>query len=325
MKQGRLVLPKPFSLGLTLLCGQAFRWSWDGTGGFFFGVAGGAFWKLRQEGEVLHWECSREIVRGISPADWLTGYLRLEDPLVEWSRAWCRHAPLRRAWKGLAGLRLLRQEPWECAASFLFAQGLSVKVIRFAVEKLCRYWGAPIQEAPGFFDFPAPEVLAHADWKALRHCTNNYGARARRLIALAREVVSGDLDFTVLRKKPLSESRALLQGRPGFGRKITDCVLLFSLDQLEAFPVDRWVFRALCKGFPAFHGRRDRVHPTPRDMVAAEAFASGLFPVAKGLAGHYLFLDRRLREDAVLRRELAPFLSHKGTYFGAGGVKVSAA
>ena len=31
---------------------------------------------------------------------------------------------------------------------------------------------------------------------------------------------------------------------PGVGAKVADCVLLFSLDKLESFPIDVWVRRA---------------------------------------------------------------------------------
>jgi N-glycosylase/DNA lyase len=47
-----------------------------------------------------------------------------------------------------------------------------------------------------------------------------------------------------LRRGPIEDARARLTALPGVGPKIADCVLLFGLDRLEAFPVDRWIRRA---------------------------------------------------------------------------------
>lgn len=38
-----------------------------------------------------------------------------------------------------------------------------------------------------------------------------------------------------------------IQSVPGIGNKVADCVLLFSLDKLDAFPLDRWMLRILKK------------------------------------------------------------------------------
>ena len=34
---------------------------------------------------------------------------------------------------------------------------------------------------------------------------------------------------------------------PGVGNKVADCTMLFSLDKLESFPLDRWMIRILQK------------------------------------------------------------------------------
>ena len=33
----------------------------------------------------------------------------------------------------------------------------------------------------------------------------------------------------------------------GIGEKIADCILLFSFDKLEAFPIDIWIIKFLCQ------------------------------------------------------------------------------
>src|SRR5580692_4260975 len=127
MNQGIKLLPEPFSLGLTLLCGQCFRWDGPDGEGWFTGVAGQAFWRVKQEGNRLAWECHSPVVRGESPENWLTHYLSLDENLDGWMESFEAHPVMQFPIQTLKGLRLIQQEPWECAVSYMFAQGLSVK------------------------------------------------------------------------------------------------------------------------------------------------------------------------------------------------------
>ena len=196
MVHGHIDLPEPFSLGLTLLCGQCFRWKDPDAQGWFQGIAGGAFWRLRQEAgstgspsaSQLHWECSEPWVRGKEPGPWLAHYLGAKDDLSGPAVFFRDHPVLGGPWRELAGLRLMRQEPWECAVSYMFAQGLSVAVIQRAIERFCERFGEPLPGHPSQRDFPEPKALAGLTPDDLRPFTNNYRARAQRIILMARVV-----------------------------------------------------------------------------------------------------------------------------------------
>ncbi|MCH7481038.1 MAG: hypothetical protein IIC79_06565 [Chloroflexi bacterium] len=71
------------------------------------------------------------------------------------------------------------------------------------------------------------------------------GFRAPNLVAAARALVEGRVDLEALRSRPYLDARDVLLTLSGVGPKIADCVLAFSLDQMAAFPVDRWVMRSL--------------------------------------------------------------------------------
>src|SRR5437660_1126105 len=47
------------------------------------------------------------------------------------------------------------------------------------------------------------------------------------------------------RRAPYAEALQALRRVPGIGRKVADCILLFSLDKPEACPVDVWVWRVM--------------------------------------------------------------------------------
>ena len=60
-------------------------------------------------------------------------------------------------------------------------------------------------------------------------------------------VDSGMIDFTNLKNMNNQNARDELCQVFGIGKKVADCILLFSLDKLEAVPLDRWILRILQK------------------------------------------------------------------------------
>jgi N-glycosylase/DNA lyase len=82
---------------------------------------------------------------------------------------------------------------------------------------------------------------------------------------------------------------------PGVGQKVADCVLLFSLDKLEAFPVDLWMKRAVLEFYPSYFERSfiERVSAkssiTPREYEAISLFGRKYFGKYAGYAQEYLF------------------------------------
>jgi len=295
-------------LGLTLLCGQAFRWEGPDASGSFRGVAGGVRWELRQEAERLSWTCSAEEVRGGSPAKWISHYLGFDDPLAAWAKEFQDHPVLGEPLRVLKGLRLLRQEPWECAVSYMFAQGLSVKVIRHVISKFCAKAGSPL--ATGGHAFPEASQLVPFTPEVLRPFTNNYLDRADRIIRMARAVEAKVISLEHLKGLPCDEARDALMALDGIGPKIADCILLFSLDQYSAFPVDRWVLRAMKRHFRSvrFLGAGEEAPTRTQYLKIVRRARKELGPRC-GVASEYFFLYLRLLEDERLRQELGAFLS----------------
>lgn len=307
--EGHLTVPQPFSLELTLLCGQCFRWQQDpDRPGWFQGVAGQVFWELSQDGDQLRWKCSAPLVRGEEAAVWLSRYLGFEDELVPWVQAFEDSEVLGKPIKVLKGLRLIRQEPWECTASYMFAQGLSVKVIRHAIAKFCVKFGNPIDGATGYFAFPEPAAIAHLSPDQLRAFTNNYRARADRLIRAARVVEAKVLVLEHFKNIPCDDAREALMALDGIGPKIADCILLFSMDHTSAFPVDRWVLRAMKRYYRSVKllGGGNEA-PTRTQYVKIVQKARKFLGPRCGVASEYLFLFLRLLDDAKLRDEMKPY------------------
>lgn len=276
----------PFDLALTFGCGQAFRWRLED--GLWRGVVGRAEARLVPGPDrSLALETAGEDPGAVA---W-TRYLRLdEDP-----HAHLEGAEELRALPGfepLLGLRLLRQEPWETLASFICSAAANIPKITACVEGLAARYGAPI---PGSLRraFPEPAVLARARERDLRAL--GLGFRAPYLLAAARRLDRDPLDWTALREAPLDEARARLMELPGVGAKIADCALLFGLDRLDAYPVDRWIRRATLE-------LAGRARASDRELAA---WAGRLGP-SRGYLQQILFHLRRTGDPFPALRAAPP-------------------
>lgn len=99
------------------------------------------------------------------------------------------------------------------------------------------------------------------------------GFRAKYILDAAQKILSGEVALENLSDLPLEDARSELMKIKGVGPKVAECVLLYGLGRLDAFPVDVWVKR-----------------------VMSEMYPEGLPPCTKGFEGvaqQYLFHWRR--------------------------------
>ncbi|MGD0056562.1 MAG: DNA glycosylase [Methanomassiliicoccales archaeon] len=223
------------SLDRTLGCGQVFRWKKER--GWWKGVLANRLVKLRQKGTRI------EVVGGI-PENFLISYFRADDDLDGIVREISKDDYMVELVKRFDGLRLIRQDPWECAASYTLATYASIPRIEGMIENLCRTFGHEISD--GLYSFPKPDEILENEERAI-HC--NLGFRCRRFVEFARRVHDADLDFERLRRVGYEECVNTLKRFEGVGDKVADCITLFSLDHVEAFPIDVRIKRAMEKAY----------------------------------------------------------------------------
>ena len=153
-----------------------------------------------------------------------------------------------KAVKSNQGLRILKQEPWICIVSFLCSSVANFNKISLNIENISKNLGEKfIFCNQPFYTFPEPKVIAEQSISTLR----NYGLgfRSKYVMDLAYKITYKGLDIPILRDYTYNESKNILKSLYGIGSKIADCVLLYSLNKNEAFPIDRWVQRALRDGY----------------------------------------------------------------------------
>ena len=149
---------------------------------------------------------------------------------------------LRRACDYGAGIRMLRQEPWEMLVSFIISQRKNIPAIQYCIEALCSRYGEPIESAgERFYTFPSAQTLAALDESHFLACSLGY--RAKYVLAAARMVAMGTLDLATIAACSDEELYSTLLAVPGVGEKVANCVMLFGYHRLTRFPRDVWINR----------------------------------------------------------------------------------
>ena len=279
-----LDIDQPLDLAATLESGQAHRWRREGD--WYSGVIQGTFIKIRQDDSGrIEFRCDSGSEAAQAPM--LHRYFRMDDDIqavyAELERDQRVAAMVRR----YPGLRLLRLEPWECLIAFICSANSNIPRIHQVMERMSDHFGDALElDGDVRHAFPTPAQLVEAGETELRRL--GLGFRAPYVDQATRRVVERTLDLPSLVRMPYQESKEQLMTCPGIGPKIADCVAVFSLEKLEAFPIDVWVRRALGEWY--FPDQK-----TPPDRVLLE-WAHDHFGRYAGYAQQYLFHGRRLEK-----------------------------
>jgi N-glycosylase/DNA lyase len=260
----RLRIPN-FSLKNTLECGQFFRFT--KVLDTYIVQSSDRIFSLWQKGESLFYEGVEE--------PFLIKYFRMDEDLdlihKEIDQDTVIHQPI----KKYQGMRLIRQDPWECLISFLCSSAKAISHIRSMIEVLCKssgrkvFWGNYMG-----YGFPEPHCIGNP----LQLEPVRAGFRTSYLVKASQCIDRSQL--LSLKSLPYRDAKEQLMSLPGVGKKIADCTLLYSLDFLEAFPMDTWIRKGLQKIY--FKGEK-------AGEKTMEEFVSNHFGPYAGYAQLYLY------------------------------------
>jgi len=219
------------SLDPTLGCGQAHRWR--KVGDRWNGVLGESIVNLRENAYGFDAE-------GCSDKGVLNEYFRSGDDLSEIIREISdADAYVASLSSSCPGMRILKQEPWECLATYVLATNVNVKRIAKMVESVCDTFGKNLGERRAF---PTPKQILDKQ-EEIPCCRLGY--RQDRFIELAERTENGAIDLEAIGEAGYSECVGRLIEINGVGPKVADCVALFGFGHLEAFPVDARISKCL--------------------------------------------------------------------------------
>ena len=212
--------------------GQVFLWKKNKE--FWYGVNGDDVLKVDENGNANSYQ------------NYNVDFFRKKDNLDKIIKSISKDKTVKIAVKKFQGLRILRQDPFQCLISFIVSSNSNIPKIKSNIENISKKFGKKIKfQNQEFFLFPNPKKLAKVPINEITSC--GVGYRAKFIKEAAKIIDKKEIDFDYLKKCDYQDAKENICQIPGVGNKVADCVLLFSLDKLEAVPLDRWIIRILEK------------------------------------------------------------------------------
>ena len=245
-------------LGATVESGQSYLW--DREDGRMYeqtAVSGGDAWywttvrvdddpevvRVRRTDGRLEWEATMDA------GPHLEVLLGLDDDLPEIRETAPDDAVVEEAYDAYWGMRIVRDPAFPSLISFICSAQMRVARIHGMQQALRREFGESVSfDGDTYHAYPTPETLAAASEEALREL--NLGYRAPYVKRSAEMVAGGEADPDSVAGLAYEDAREALTEFVGVGRKVADCILLFSLGYLEAVPLDTWIRTTIEEFYP---------------------------------------------------------------------------
>lgn len=211
------------------------------------------------------------------------------------------------------GIRILRQDPWEMIITFIISQQKTIPAIRQLVEALSRRYGtrlcgdggnsaspadgglshssgSDVPAPEGSFAFPTPRQLSAASLEDL--LSLKLGYRAKYIKRVCEDACEGRLDLSRLSALSYEDAMDYLTGFYGIGEKVANCICLFGLHHINAFPIDTWIKKILLTEYaPKSKLPKDLPKARLFDALAAEHFSR--YHGFAGVMQQYIFYYER--------------------------------
>jgi len=266
-----------FSPTHTFMCGQCFRWDEEIDGSF----TGVAFSK------VVNILCNDEgiTLKNVTPDEFSSIWTNYFDFNCDYNKiksSFVSDTNVRNAMEFGWGIKILNQEIFECLISFIISTQNSISRIKKIVLKLSQMYGNKLcYDGKIYYSFPTLDKLSDINEEDLAPLKAGY--RASYIVDAVQKLKSGEVKLDNLKTMSYDEAKKELMKIKGVGPKVADCVILFSAEKKEAFPVDVWEKRTVQSLY-----LNDKA--TEKEI---SDFAKKHFGIYAGVAQQYLFYYAR--------------------------------
>ena len=273
-----------FNLKHIFECGQCFRWN-KLEDNSYIGVIKDAVINVKEENGKFIFTGStingnlKEIIRYYFDLD--TNYTEYKKILSNIDNY------LKESIKFGSGIRILRQDLWECIISFIISANNNIPRIKKIIEKLSKEYGKKIEfNGNTYYFFPTPEELSKASVEDLRNL--GLGFRDKRIYNTTKMIIENEVNLNSIKSmKKKKKMRNELLKLDGVGPKVADCILLFALKRIDVFPIDVWVRRVM-NDLYIHNINEEKVNKKELQKLAEDKFGN-----LQGIAQQYLFYWKR--------------------------------
>ncbi len=258
-----------YSLKDTMECGQCFRYERvpreDGYDEYMT-VVGNTLIRIAQNksGELIFPNMTEEVFYSVA-----VPYFALERDLEEVKRDIVKNTDsdwLKCAAEFGCGIAILKQDPWESLISFIISQNNNIPRIRKIVREISAEYGSNLSIENDYNSCPLKLIDSVPSSDACKKCGRCFtfpsaeailknpggllhskpGFRFGYILDAAEKVSNKVVDLNEIEAKAAYEyTLESLKAIKGVGDKVASCVALFGFANLEAFPIDVWMKRAI--------------------------------------------------------------------------------
>ena len=258
-----------YNLRDTMECGQCFRYERiERSDGYdeYMTVTGNALIHVvqRTEGELIFPEMSDEIFDTIArPYFSLDTDLNVVkvDIIERTDSQWLKDAA-----EFASGIAILSQDPFETLISFIISQNNNIPRIRKIVREICAQYGTNLSLQNDNNSCPLKHINNAPNENDCKACGRCYtfpsatdilknpelllpskpGFRYGYILDAVEKIQSGNVSLAAIKAENRYEyTMESLKAIKGVGDKVASCVALFGIGNLEAFPIDVWMKRAI--------------------------------------------------------------------------------
>jgi N-glycosylase/DNA lyase len=269
-------------LGLTLRAGQVFGWEYSPELNQWIGAIDCIAYRLSQDvvtGAIAFRHNSQNsAIEGTYALKRLQEFFQMHLDLPSMIGQWSEMDSVFDKLIGkskFSGLRICKQSPFECLISFIVSANNNIKRIQQNLYSIRRKYGTLIQEETNTYAFPTPQELSRASPEELRKL--GLGYRAEYIVKTVSMLLSEEVYSKLLSLEEETDSikaRDFLVQFQGVGRKVADCVMLYSLGFSELAPVDTHMFQIAQRLFPSAKLKKDNAMHDRVQSLMVERYGS---------------------------------------------------
>ncbi len=235
---------KCFNLKYTLECGQCFRWKKvEDCENRYIGVIKDRVIDVSQKADTIiiysnKEEKLEEVIKEYF--DLNTDYEEIEKRISKIDDN------IYKSVQNTTGIRILNQELFETIISYIISANNNIKRISKSVDKISEMFGQAVEyNNKTYYLFPTIEQLKKATVEQLLSC--GVGFRAKYIKDTVKILGQDNNLLEKLKVSSKDRAKEILLNFSGVGPKVSDCILLFSLNKSDVFPIDVWVKRVMEK------------------------------------------------------------------------------
>ena len=258
-----------YNLKDTMECGQCFRYERiERPDGYdeYMTVTGGVLIRVvqREPGELIFPGMSDDVFESVARP-----YFSLDTDLTSVKRDIVGRTDsqwLKDAAEFASGIAILSQDPFEALISFIISQNNNIPRIRKIVREICAQYGVNLTLKNDNDSCPLKHINTKPNYNDCKACGRCYtfpnaenilqtpelllpskpGFRYGYILDAAEKIYNGSVNLEHIKQEMRYEyTMESLKVIKGVGDKVASCVALFGIGNLEAFPIDVWMKRAI--------------------------------------------------------------------------------